>query len=285
MDEILKYNNDTEVKSPIEQAPTEMSRQEEQTAPLKERIEPADFLSSFPNDISLSSVLSIENRSDDVTIIHCNNLYDYLKFGFRDHPEEIEKINKYKDILDAFSSPDTIPSAMQLKNKLPEEDQKWIMSSLNACGSAVPAEFNDGGKKSIVIMNGMPTRRMFNYNGTKRNESQLKAYDEEYEKITNHEVRHSLFYKKYGKDLEEWNKTLESMKAPSHNNQKKYHYDRFTKDEIIAHMENDILGIEESELEKSWNHIIDNLQTDFYRSKKFSNQMKIKKSIWLLRHL
>jgi hypothetical protein len=32
-------------------------------------------------------------------------------------------------------------------------------------------------------------------------------------------------------------------------------------------MENDILGIEESELEKSWNHIIDNLQTDFYRFK------------------
>lgn len=233
-----------------------------------EYLDSVDFLKSFPNNIAPSAVLGVEKRSDGATIIHCNDLYEYLKFGFREDLQEMEKIEKYKEIFQSFSLPENVSLAMRLKDELSEEEQKWIMEKLTAAGSAVPVEFADGRKESIVMMNDMLTRRMFNHDGTLRNEDQLRAYDNEYSKIVEHEVRHTKYYRKFGKDLEAWRKTMESIRPLSHTEQKKYHYDRYTKDEIVAHMENDIEGsIEDGQgdTDENWNHIIDNLQQDTYR--------------------
>ena len=251
-----------EVVSPPEPSMPPAIRQKQQTS---QYLDSGKFLDSFQHEISPTAIISVEKRPDEAIVVHCNNLYEYLKFGYRKDQTEVAKIEKHKEIFEAFSMPDTVPRAMQLKSQLPEEDQVWLMDKLNAEGSAVPVEYKDGKREAIVMMNDMPTKRMLNHDGTERTEEQIQKYDREYKRTVEHEVRHTQYYNKFGKDLEVWRKTMESLRPLTPFEQRKYHYDRYTKDEIVAHIENEVTEDTNGNTQVNWEGIIQNLQKGDYR--------------------
>lgn len=230
-----------------------------------EYLDPVSFLSRFPNGINPSAIISVEKRPDGAIVVHCNNFYEYLKFGYREDPGEVEKIEKHKTIFEALSNPDSIAAAMLLISKLPEEEKEWITGKWFAWGSAVPVEFQDGEKEAIVMMNDMPTRRLLNADGTRRNEAEIQENDKEYRKTVEHEVRHTQYYNRFGKNLEEWRKIKESLRPLTPLEERKYHYDRYLKDEVVAHIENEMTENPDGTTHVNWEGIVDNLQGYDYR--------------------
>jgi len=235
--------------------------------------EVSEFLDSFENNIDPKAIDSVETRPDGVKVLHCSSMYEYLRFGYRESPKEIAKIEdkNNKAIFMAISSPETIEKGMELLQKTiakaTEEERGWIMGKIGAEGSAVPIQLKDGRKIEIVIMNDMPTRRMRNFDGSMRNEQQLREYDEAYARTVEHEVRHAQFYDKYSRKMEEdWEVKKESA---SPEEKREYHYNRFTKDEIIAHLQN---AVNKYTLEINWDEIVMNLlKKDYMFADTFTN--------------
>jgi len=224
-----------------------------------------EFLGSFNNNIESSSIIGMEKRNG-ATVLHCNNLYEYLRFGFSGNAGEIERIEQKQNraIFEAVSNPDSIAEGLRLIASIKDEDDlEWIKEKLEASGSAVPVKLKNGGNDSVVMMNDMPTKRMFNKDGiTKRTSVQLGAFDKDYEKTVNHEVRHVEYYRKYGDALEAQKAQLEAQRPLTPEELKNYHYSRYTKDEIVAHMEN----AKTKSGEVDWKEIFNNLLKDTYRN-------------------
>lgn len=221
------------------------------------------FLGSFTNNIEPSSIIGMEMRNG-VTILHCNNLYEYLKFGFSGNAGEIERIEQNKAIFEAVSNPDSIAEGLRLIASIKDEnDLAWIKEKLEASGSAVPVRFKTGGNDSVVMMNDMPTKRMFNKDGvTERTPAQLTEFDKDYKETVNHEVRHVEYHRKYGNALEAQMAQLKAQRPLTPEELKNYHYSRYTKDEIVAHMEN----TRTKSGEVDWKEIFNNLLKDTYRN-------------------
>jgi hypothetical protein len=265
-----RINQEEEVKmaeaSKAERRPVEQKAEE----PRQEKLNPRDVLNSFENNINPDSIISVEKKYG-YEVLHCNNSYEYLHFAFPpdgELKEDAAKIEKYKEIFQKISSPDTMKDALKLINTLDDEEKKWLFGKIQARGSGGPVKMKDGKMKCIVIMNDMPTLRKFNQDGSERNEARLKEYDEDYARILEHELRHAQFYTKYGKDREQWKTVLEGLRPLTPLELKRYHLERFTIDEIAAHMENDIrkVTIEGKEkVEVKWQGIINNLMKDDYR--------------------
>lgn len=227
-------------------------------------LDPREFLDSFQHEISSTAIVSVERRPDEAIVVHCNNLYEYLKFGYREDQTELAKIKDHEEIFEAFSTPETVPKAVELTGKLNKKDRKWVMDKLNAEGSAVPVVFKDGERGAIVIMNDMPTRRMLNRDGSKRNKEQTQKYDREYGRTVEHEVSHTQYYNEFGKDLETWRKIMERLKPLTPFEQRKYHYNRYTKDEVVAHIKNEVTEDSNGNTQVNWKGIIQNLKKKDY---------------------
>jgi len=221
------------------------------------------FLGSFNNNIESSSIIGMEMRNG-ATVLHCNNLYEYLKFGFSGNAGEIERIEQNRAIFEAVSNPDSMAEGLRLIASIKDEDDlAWVKEKLEASGSAVPVELKNGGNDSVVMMNDMPTKRMFNRDGvTKKTPAQLTEFDKDYDEIVNHEVRHVEYYRKYGNALEAQMAQLKAQRPLTPEELKNYHYSRYTKDEIVAHMEN----AKTKSGEVDWKGIFDNLLKDTYRN-------------------
>jgi len=101
-------------------------------------------LKTFENDIDLNSLESVDMRPDGVVVMHCNNLYEYSRFGFQEEQEQSERIEKYKDIFIGFSSLESVQAAIKQVDEISEADRDWILDKLNAEGSAVPVTFTKG---------------------------------------------------------------------------------------------------------------------------------------------
>ena len=128
-----------EISTPDQEQPIEAARLQEISKPkiirqeqqTSKNLDSTIFLGSFKNEIAPTAVISVEQRPDEAIVVHCNDLYEYLKFGYREDQAEVAKIEKYKEIFNAFSTPETVSTAMQLTGQLPEEDRAWIMDKLN----------------------------------------------------------------------------------------------------------------------------------------------------------
>ncbi len=271
-------DNTQSPESPQDSA--DVQNQNKEVPPTK--LDTAEFLNSFENDIDPKTIIHSERRVDGVEVMYCNNLFEYLRFGFQSNPEEVKRIEKHEEIFRNYSSPETVDKAAELLSKLSSEESEWIMSKLEADGSIAEVKFNDGNKRHVVMMNRMPTKRKFNKDQSERTPEQISAYESSFKRTVEHEVRHVHFFNKYGKDMKQWKETMEKIKPLSAAQLRKYHYDRFTKDEIAAHIENEVLEVDSEQGKRvvvNWNGIVENLQkSDYMNASKENRKEKIFKT-------
>jgi hypothetical protein len=209
--------------------------------PVASTVDVTNYLETFANEIDPTTISRIESRVDGAIVIHCTDLYECLKYGYQRDSETLAKIDQHWAIFQALSKRDTLDEGMKQLGALPETEREWVTSMLSTSGSAYPVEFHNGEKKGIVIMNDIETKRFFNADLTPRNPDQLAAYGRDYLRTLEHEVRHVLFYDRYGRDLESAHDKLEAIRPLTVLEQQKYHINRLTKDEVCAHIENEVI--------------------------------------------
>ena len=154
------------------------------------------IISSEDSDINSRFLLGVESHARHYIFVGANGDHRVLAVTM-----EAAMIEKHKDILTALSSKETLAEGQSLLSQQSEEDQKWIMGMLETAGTIMPVEQKNGDKSAIAIMNGMETKKLFKKDGnTPRSPEELEEYDEDYKRNENHEARHVLYYKKYGKN-------------------------------------------------------------------------------------